>query len=152
MDWPPALDAVSRTRRIAPRSPSAIVYVLSLAVVRGTQTLVQRMSSVASEVTTGPLQVPGVMVTVAPTRFEPEISGSVRQRGPAVVATAVSAERAEAEPSTFVAVLTTTSAWPTSAATSVYCAPVAPVIGAHPPVSQRSQARPYAVSGLSSQV
>ncbi len=101
----------------------------------------QRISSVASEVTTGPLQVPGVIVTVAPTRPEPAISGSVRQRGPAMVATAVWAERAEAEPSTFVAVLTATSEWPTSAASSVYCAPVAPAIGAQPPGSQRSQAR-----------
>ena len=95
---------------------------------RGTQTLVQRMITVVSVVTTGPLQVPGVAVTVSPTLLLPAIVGSVFQRGPAIVATAVSAERAEAEPSTLDAVLTTTIFLPTSAATGVYCTPPAPAI------------------------
>ncbi len=50
------------------------------------------------------------MVTESPTRPGLlEITGSVRQRGPASVATAVCAERADALPSTFVAVLIATS-------------------------------------------
>ena len=108
---------------------------------RETHTLVQRISSVVSETTTGPLQVPGVIVTPSPTRPALlEISGSVRQRGPASVATVVSADRAEALPSTLLAVWTTTNVLPTSAASSVYWGPVAPAIGAQAPASQRSQA------------
>src|SRR4051794_4571046 len=100
------------------------------------------MSSVLSEATAGPLHVPGVMVTASPTRPELlEISGSVRQRGPAVVATAVSAERAEAEPSTFVAVPTTPGPWAAAPGTSGYCVPGGRAIGTQWPASQRSHAR-----------
>ena len=81
-------------RRLANAQDRAEVAVgdrvgLALAVPRGTQTLVQRIISVVSATTAGPLQVPGVMVTVSPTRPGLlEITGSVLQRGPASVATA----------------------------------------------------------------
>ena len=88
---------------------------------------------------------------MSPTRLPPAISGSVRHRGPPIVATAVAAERADAVPSTFAAVLIATIDWPTSAATSVYWAPVAPGIVRQPPPSQRSHERLYAVSAVASQ-
>src|SRR5437764_11824768 len=98
------------------------------------------MSWTVSVSTAGPVHVPPAMLSATPTwPAELEIVGSDAQRGAAGSTVALRSERADTAPSAFAAVLTATSVVPTSAATGVYRAPVAPAIERQPAASQRSQ-------------
>src|SRR4051794_10920279 len=110
------------------------------------------MSWTVSVSTAGPVHVPPAMLSTSPTwPAELEIVGSDAQRGAAGSTVALRSERTEAAPSAFAAVLTATSVLPTSAASGVYLAPVAPAIERQPEASQRSQDTAYVVSGLACQ-
>src|SRR4051812_36951558 len=92
------------------------------------------------------------MASTSPTwPDELESTGSDAQRGAAGSTVALRSERADTVPSTFAAVLTATSVSPTSAATGVYFAPVAPAIEWQPPASQRSHESENAVSAVACQ-
>ena len=94
------------------------------------------------------VQAPFVPVNVAFSCGVPEIEGGAVLAGlPAATTTAVAADCAVLEPSELLAVTRNRSVWPSSAAVSWYCVPVAPLIASQPPplLEQRSQALSYFV-------
>lgn len=103
-----------------------------------------------------PVQLPFVVESLAPTTAEPVIAGSPVLTGPVWSTTMLVASEkgAAAVPSEFEAVTCTRRRDPTSAATSVYVAPVAPAIASHPEpeLLQRCHWNAKLIGGVPSQL
>jgi hypothetical protein len=153
---PFAFVAVTETRSVRPASAWVSVYVLPdapLIVAQLLPSASQRLHENATLVGF-PLHVPWLAVSVDPTVVVPEMAGSVVGVGAFVLeTTGEAAEFALPEPVAFFAVTVTVSVCPTSAATALYVAAVAPAIALHeaPLASHRFHAYVYDV-GVSVQV
>jgi hypothetical protein len=99
-----------------------------------------------------PVHDPSLIVSVCPLTALPDTTGSDVLTGAAGAdtTTAVATESAVADDAEFVAVTRTRTVEPTSPATSVYVAPVAPAMSTQPapPVSQRRHWRAYEIGAV----
>jgi hypothetical protein len=144
---PAALVATTETRNVLPSAAPDSVYVLPVA-----PTIVAQLSPFASQRShvhayeVGlPLHVPLLAVRVEPTWSEPEIVGAAVFVGAAALEmTADGAEVERAEPLLSVAVTVTRTVCPTSAATGLYVAAVAPETAAHEPPLASHRLHTYA--------
>jgi hypothetical protein len=150
VSFPRELEAVTRKRIVAPTSAEVSVYVLFVAPPIDEQAppVLSQRCHAYSYFDGLFVHVPFVPVSVAFSCGVPEIVGGAVFAGlPAATTTAVAADWEVFEPSELLAVTRNRSVWPSSAAVSWYCDPVAPsIVPQLPPLlAQRSQAKSYFV-------